>query len=409
MNQLLLHLTLSTVLVASVMAASEPAGGRKRSATVKSGLPPDATELKIGDPAPDFSLPGVDSRTYALADFGAARVLMVIYLSNHCPYSHAVEARLENLIADARERGLSVVAISSNHPDAVRIDELGYSQYNDSFEEMKLYAKEKGFTFPYLYDGETQATAKAYGALATPHVFIFDDERRLRYKGRFDDSRFPDPATVESADAREAVEALLQGKNVPMAETRPVGCSTKWLSTREEVRAVDQRWLDREAMLEAVDVDGVERLARNTSNRLRLINVWATWCAPCVQEFPELTELSRWLANRDFELVTISIDDPNDKSKVLAFLEEQHAVPSNRLQRLLKKEERTSTNFIFTGPQVDALVTALDSEWPGPVPYTLVVAPGGRVVFRQTGELRFDELREVLLGELGGYYTTDRR
>lgn len=408
MNGFFVQLSLVSLMAVGALSAEAPAGIR-RSETVQSGLPPDAQELRIGDRAPDFTLPGVDGGTHRLADFEQARVLMVIFLSNHCPYSHAIEARLKQLIADTKESGLEVVAISPNHPEAVRIDELGYSNYGDSFEEMKLYAKEQRFTFPYLYDGETQATAKAYGCLATPHVFLFDEERRLRYKGRFDDSRFPDPATVQSADARKAVEALLAGQPVPVAETRAMGCSTKWRSKRDEVRAVDRRLMDREVLLEKVDLAAVKTLASNNSNRLRLINVWATWCAPCVQEFPELVQLSRWLANRDFELVTLSVDDLADADKAFAFLEKQRAVPSNRLQRLLKKEGRVATNFIFTGTDLDALAEALDPKWPGPVPYTLVVAPGGRVVFRQTGQLEFDEVRRVLLRELGPYYTTDRR
>jgi peroxiredoxin len=371
--------------------------------------PPDARVLEIGDPAPDFALPGVDGRTRTLADFEGARVLMVVFLSNHCPYSHAIEGRLEQLIADTKEKGLAVVAISPNHPEAVRIDELGYSNYNDSFDEMKLYAKEQGFSFPYLYDGDTQATAKAYGCLATPHVFVFDPDRRLRYKGRFDDSRYPDPATVQSPDTRKAVEALLMGEPVPVAETRPMGCSTKWMAKRAEVRAVDQRWADRTVTLERLDVAGARALARNESPRLRLIHLWATWCAPCVEEFPELTGLSRWLANRDFELITISIDALKDEGKVRTFLEKQHAVPSNRLARKLKQEGRTGTNFICTESRVDPLAAALDPEWPGPIPYTLVVAPGGRVVFRHTGALDFGQLKTTLLRELKPFYTTDRR
>lgn len=393
----------------SVAAAPSLEGAQKASETVKTGLPADARELSIGDAAPDFALPGVDGKTHSLADYKSARVLTVIFLSNHCPYSHAVEGRLKQLVENTRDQGHAVVAISPNHPEAVRIDELGYSQYNDSFEEMKLYARQQQFNFPYLYDGETQGAARAFGALATPHVFIFDAGRKLRYKGRFDDSRYADDATVTSADARNAVEALLAGEAVSVAETRPVGCSTKWLEKREEVRAVDQRWLDREVTLERVDAVAVGALARNESNRLRLINLWATWCAPCVREFPGLVDLSQRFANRDFELITISIDDPGDESKVKAFLEKQHAVPSNRLQRLLKKENRIGTNFLFTGGKLDELAAALDPRWPGPVPYTVVIAPGGRVVFRQAGSLDFEEIRKVLLNELGPYYTTDRR
>src|SRR6266404_4068362 len=99
------------------------------------GLPPDAHELKIGDAAPDFLLKGIDEKIYSLAAFSNAPVLMVIFLSNHCPYSHAAENRLLPLVAELRGRGLAVVAINPNHPDAVRLDELGYSKYSDSFEE----------------------------------------------------------------------------------------------------------------------------------------------------------------------------------------------------------------------------------------------------------------------------------
>src|SRR5262245_13142912 len=205
-------------------------GGRSKSGLDESDLPADARVLKIGDRAPDFSLVGIDGRTNTLKDFEDPAVLMVVFLSNHCPYSHAAETRLLPLFAEMKPRGLAVVAINPNHPDAVRLDELGYSKYNDSFAEMKRYAKEKGFTFPYLYDGETQVTAKAYGCIATPHVFLFDRDRKLRYAGRFDDSRFADPATVTSPDTRNAVEALLADKPVPLETTKVIGCSTKWLS-----------------------------------------------------------------------------------------------------------------------------------------------------------------------------------
>jgi len=180
----------------------------------------------------------VDGKTYSLADFKKAPILMVVFLSNHCPYSHAAETRLLPFVAEMKGRGLAVVAINPNHPDAVRIDELGYSKYSDSYEDMKLYAKEQGFTFPYLYDGDTQTTAKAYGALCTPEVFLFDHDRKLRYLGRFDDSRFGDAASVKSSDARNAVEELLAGKPVTTAVTKSFGCSTKWIENKEAGYAI---------------------------------------------------------------------------------------------------------------------------------------------------------------------------
>ena len=149
----------------------------------ESELPPDAKHLKIGDPAPDFSLKGVDGKMYSLRDFKDAPVLMVVFLSDHCPVSHAAEVRLIPFAKDFRSRGLATVAISPNDPEAMAIAELGYSKYSDSFEDMKRYAAEQGFSFPYLYDGDTQKIAKAYGCLCTPHVFIFDRHRKLRYMG----------------------------------------------------------------------------------------------------------------------------------------------------------------------------------------------------------------------------------
>src|SRR3954471_24729215 len=211
-------------------------------ASAADGLPPDATRLNLGDKAPDFKLLGIDGQTHTLADYKTSKLLMVVFLSNHCPYSHAAETRLLPLAKEFKSKGLDVVAINPNSPDGIRIDELGYSKYNDSYDEMKLYAKEAGFPFPYLYDGDTQVTAKAYGCLATPHVFIFDRERKLRYVGRVDDSRFEDPKTVTSHDARNAVVELLAGKPVTTPATTVVGCSTKWNTKKEDIAAADEKW-----------------------------------------------------------------------------------------------------------------------------------------------------------------------
>lgn len=402
MRALVFAILLALSLPAAPLPAQEP--GRRAGRGEEHSLPPDARSLRIGDPAPDFTLKGVDDRIYTLADFKDARVLMVIFLSNHCPYSHAAETRLLPLAAEFKSRGLAVVAINPNHPDAVRLDELGYSKYDDSFEHMKLYAREAGFTFPYLYDGDTQATAKAYGCLATPHVFIFDQERKLRYQGRFDDSRFADPASVTSPDARNAVEALLAGRPVPVAETRPIGCSTKWLSNTQEVRAVEAQWKSAPVTLERIDAAGVRALARNPTGKLRLVNVWATWCAPCVREMPGLVAISRRLANRDFELITLSLDDPRDESRVQRFLESHHVALPNRVQRSLRAEGRRTNNYLFTEPRSDALAEVLDPEWRGPLPHTVLIAPGGKILWRHTGEVDTARLLDRILGELGPYY-----
>jgi len=405
MNSSAFRLALLTLSACGLLfAADAPKAVKGSGEDLEKGLPPDFHRLAIGDAAPDFKLPGIDGRTYTLADFKTAPLLMVVFLSNHCPYSHAAETRLLPLVAAMKPRGLAVVAINPNHPDAVGVGELGYSKYNDSFDEMKLYAKDAGFTFPYLYDGETQATAKAYGCLATPHVFVFDRDRKLRYAGRFDDSRFADAATVTSPDTRNAVEALLAGKPVPVPMTRPMGCSTKWLFKKAALAAIDEKWTNEPVTLETIDAAGVAALAQNKTEKVRVINVWATWCAPCVQEFPALVALSRRLNNRDFEIVTLSIDDPKEQPKVLKFLEARHAATPNRTKRSLQREGRATNNYLYAGASTDALAQALDPAWTGPVPHTVILAPGGKVLYRRTGQLDVEELKNKALEALGPFY-----
>jgi peroxiredoxin len=390
-----------------VHAQNKASGGK--GTDYEGEMPSDAKHLKIGDPAPDFSLKGIDGKTYTLADFKDAPILMVAFLSNHCPVSHAAETRLIPLAEEMKARGVATVAINPNSPDALRIDELGYSKYNDSYDEMKLYAREKGFNFPYLYDGDTQSTAKAYGCLCTPHVFIFGrDEkgnRKLVYMGRVDDSRYADPATVKVFDAKIALEAMVEGKPVPVAETRPFGCSTKWLGKKDQVAKADEQWDNTPVVLETIDAKGVAKLVKNDTNKLRVINIWATWCAPCVAEFPGLVSLSRRLSNRDFELVTISVDEAKDADKVKAFLQKQHAAVPNRVQRSLKAEGRKTNNYQFSSGDLDALLKALDPKAPGPVPYTIVIEPGGKIIHRVAGEADMAQLQAKVIETLGPYYT----
>ena len=155
------------------------------------------------------------------------------------------ESRIKQLAADYRERDVALVAIQPNNPNAVRLDEMGYTDVGDSFEEMKVRAAYPHFNFPYLYDGETQKVSREYGPSATPHLFIFDAQRKLRYQGRVDNN--PREPLVTSRDARNATDALLAGRPVPLAKTPSVGCSTKWLykeeGRKEELAEIESnRW-----------------------------------------------------------------------------------------------------------------------------------------------------------------------
>ncbi len=220
--------------------------------------PPGLKALPIGSPAPDFQLPGVDGKTHSLADFAQAKVLFVVFTCNHCPTAQAYEGRIARFQADYRDKGVALVAISPNNPAAVRLDELGYTDLGDSFEDMKIRAKDHNFAYPYLYDGETQSVARAFGVIATPQVFIFDADRKLRYNGRFDDG---EAKPVKSHDAKNAVDAILAGKEVPVATTRVPGCSTKWADKEADAKKSSSR-LERRARL-----IGHHRFGRSRSPR----------------------------------------------------------------------------------------------------------------------------------------------
>ena len=399
---------LVALLTPGFLLAQTPSPLRGSGPELEQNLPDGFRRLQLGDSAPDFKLIGVDDRPYTLADFHGPKLLLVVFLSNHCPFSHAAESRMVPWINKMKEHGLGVVAIQPNHPDAITVDELGFSKYSDSFAEMKLYAAENHFTFPYLYDGETQTVAKAYGALATPDLFLFDEHRKLVYSGRFDDSRFEDPKTVSKHDAINALDDLLAGKAPTVPYARPMGCAVKWLTKIHKAEVANQSaWEHEPVTIKPITAAAVAELAKNHTPKLRLINVWATWCGPCVGEFPELAKLSRRLKKRDFEVVTISLDQPKDQDKALKFLQTQHAGMPARLKATLQAENRTTNNYIFSEAGTDALVQSLDPQWPGPIPHTVLIAPGGKIIWRHNGAFDAVELGRKILDQLGGFYAEE--
>jgi peroxiredoxin len=366
----MLGLALVAIVVSSVLAAD----------------PPGFKTLAIGDAAPDFKLPGVDGEDYTLADFAKAKLLAIIFTCNHCPTAQAYEDRIIQLQADYRDKGVALVAISPNDPQAVRLDELGYTEFSDSFDEMKQRAKDRNFQFPYLYDGETQQTSLAYGVLATPQVYLFDQGRKLRYVGRIDDS---DVKTVTSHDARNAIEALLTGKPVPVAQTRTFGCSTKWSDKRADAVKSLEKWDAEPVELKSIDEVGLERLVRNDTDRLLVVNVWASWCGPCAAELPDFVTMHRMYRKRNFQMVTISMDELEQKDAALKLLRENHA---------------STTNFISAIANRDKLADILDKEWKGPIPYTALIAPGGKIVYRKSGPIEPIEVRQAIVEVIGRTY-----
>lgn len=350
----------------------------------------DHKTLAIGSKAPDFKLPGVDGKTYTLASFKNAALLVIIFTCNHCPTAQAYEDRIIQLAKDYSAKNVAVVAINPNDPKSVRLDELGYTDMSDSFDEMKRRAKQKHFNFPYLFDGATQATARAYGPVATPHVFIFDKARTLRYQGRIDNVEKPTKTPTEF-NTRDAIDALLQNKPAPVETTKVFGCSVKWAEKTSLVKQGYEEWAKEPVTVNTIDEAALKELVKNPSDKLRLINIWATWCGPCVTEFPEFISINRMYRRRDFEFISISADDPAKKEKVLKFLQQQQA---------------SNTNFLFSIDDKYKLIEAIDPNWQGALPYTLLVEPGGKIVYSKQGPIDPAEIKRLIVDNrlIGRYY-----
>ncbi|MFM7155519.1 MAG: redoxin domain-containing protein [Bacteroidota bacterium] len=346
--------------------------------------------LEIGTQAPDFKLPGVDGKFYALADFSDAKALVIVFTCNHCPTAQAYEDRIKSVATDYRGKGVALVAVSPNSPLGLLYEELGYTDLNDDYEAMQQRAKDKQFDFPYLYDGDTQETSLQYGPVATPHAFVFDGQRKLVYQGRLDAMEKPGKANAE--DLRAALDAVLAGVTVANPVTKSFGCSTKWGWKLEYKDKAEQEWKYKPVALDKIDTAGIRKLVKNEdSGKLRLINVWATWCGPCVMEFPDFLVLQRMYGARDFEFVSISADKPDKAARALLFLQEKHA---------------STRNYIFNSEDKYALIDAVDPQWEGALPYTILVEPGGKVVWKSMGTVNFTELKRVIVDHqlIGRYY-----
>lgn len=342
--------------------------------------------LTVGSAMPSFSLPGVDGKTYTDQSFAKADVLVLIFTCAHCPTAQAYQERIKKLVVDYQPKNVTLVAINPNHADSVRLDELAYSDLSDSFDEMVERAKQEKFNFVWLDDGPKQEVSHKYGPVATPHVFIFDKARKLRFEGRIDDSERESYAT--SNDTRNAIDALLVGKEPPVTSTRVFGCSVKWADKVVEYDGFKKRWAAEPVTLEKADIPMLQAIRANQdSGKLRFINVWATWCGPCVAEFDELVEHNLRFRIRQFEMVTISADSPDDLATVQDFLNQKHA---------------SMKNYIIPAENKDEFFDAIDpaTTWKGQLPYTIIVNEKGEVVYREFGSLSFLDMRRAIVPEL---------
>lgn len=381
---MMLYRTRVICAVACSLTAGVAAWGEVAASRPASQKPEPIRMLEIGAAAPDFDLPGVDGKRYRLNDFAEAKVLVIVFTCNHCPTAQAYEERIKKLTADYKDKGVALVAISPNDPLAVRLDELGYTDLNDSFEEMKIRAEHKEFNFPYLYDGETQEVSRRYGPPATPTVYIFDAKRRLRYVGRVDDSEREE--RIKSKDARNAIDALLAGQPVAVAKTRMFGCSTKWSDKRDTVVQAMKKLTAEPVSLDGVELKDLKEVMAGKTEKLRLVNFWATWCGTCVAEFEEFVIMSRMYRHRGFEFISVSLDFPEKKPEALAFL---------------KRQEASNRNLLVESADPYEVIEAVDVEWNGALPYTALVDREGKVIYRRMGPIDPLKVRREIVKALG--------
>ena len=364
-------------------AGPSPAQGRGRGSGGRGiQADPDHPILPIGSSAPDFNLPGIDDKMHTLNEYANAKVLAVVFESNHCPVSIAYESRIRAIYEDYKSKGVQLIAINPNNAKAVRLNELGYTDSTDSMPEMKTRAKLRNIVWPYLYDGETQTTAAKFGAVATPHIFIFDQDRKLRYEGRIDDSTAS--ARVKSNDARNAIDAILAGQPVPVATTPAFGCSTKWLSKATGVEQEAEKINAEPVNLTAASADDLKKLRAQTGKSV-IVEFWSLKCKDCEDTFHDYETTYRMYRLRKFDMVTVSTGKPSEQEQVLAYLKDQHA---------------SGTNLQFDSTDTKALQAAMGEKWNTNRPFVMVLGPDGSVVYQKAGKADILDVRRHVLASI---------
>ncbi len=343
MTRSLLAILIAICFAANAQAAEKPALGRQ---------------------APDFSLKDLSGKTHSLNTY-RGRITIVAFIATECPISNDYNGRMREIANEYSQRNVAFLGINSN--------------FTESVEQIKAHAAKNNLGFTILKDAENKV-ADAYGAERTPEIFVLDEKGVLRYHGRVDNSR--DVRRVNRRDLREALNELLAGKPVSVAEGKSFGCLIKRVQNSKEVLASAAQEKSFEPKIGTLKPVDFQKFKNSAQGKVLVINFWATWCGPCVAEFPEFVMLDKKYRDLGVKFVGISADEMTDlKTKVIPFIKEQRAMFDILIQDTDDPQE---------------MIDAVNKDWPGTLPATFVFDKQGKPVFVKFGIIDREELVGVI-------------
>ena len=340
-----------TLVVFALAAVPQPSRAQTK--------PPQASLL--GARAPDFRLADLDGVVHSLSDY-RGRVIVVSFLATKCPISNQYDARIRTLADDYANKGVAFLAINSSSDESIGM--------------IRAHAEKNQFDFPILKD-ENSAVADLYGAIRTPEVYVVDSKGVIRYHGRIDNSR--SAAGVRRSDLREAVNELLAGTDVSVAETKSFGC----LIARAQTATGKKTGAGSPSAVAGPHVglikpDGYVKLLEGAKGKVLVVNFWATWCGPCVAEFPEFVALDGKYRDLGVRFVGISADEVSDlQLKVIPFVRERKVRFDIFVQDVEDPQE---------------MIDVIDKKWEGVLPTTFVYDRQGKLSFTHFGIIDRDQL-----------------
>ncbi len=334
--------------------------------TTLNGRPASASPT-VGQPAPEFNITDLTGKSHALRDY-RGKTVVISFISARCPISNAYTDRIRAIANEYPKSDVAFIGVSSNA--------------DESIEEMRSYAAKNKFDFTILRD-KGNVVADSYGAERTPKVYVIDGDGVLRYQGRIDNSQ--NPKMVKRNDLREALNEMLAGKPISVADTKALGCLIKRVQDHQASQAKSSpkpASPQTEPKVGSLKPADFNKFKDSAKGKVLVLNFWATWCGPCVAEFPELVALDAQYRDKGVKLVGITADDPGDvKPKVIPFIKKQKV----KFEIILQDTE---------DPQ--EMMDKITKDWTGVLPATFVYDKQGNLAYTKFGIID----RDLLVAEI---------